>query len=95
MPALIRANHAELQVAYGSPRMVRELRARRFSASKERLERLMRDNGIPARPKRRRDKARTDSKHGLPVVANLLARNFTPTAPNPVWTSAIPHPVDR
>jgi transposase InsO family protein len=63
MLALIRAIHAELKGAYGSPRMVRELRARGFSASKERVERLMRDNGIHARHKRRY-KVTTDSKHG-------------------------------
>ncbi len=39
MLALIRALHAELKGAYGSPRMVRELRGRGFSASKERVER--------------------------------------------------------
>ena len=83
MRAQIRANHAELQGAYGSTRIVRELRTRRFSASKHRPERLMRGNGILARSKRR-DKATTDSKHGLPVAENLLARNFTPTAPSPV-----------
>ncbi len=88
MLALIRAIHAELKGAYGSPRMVRELRIRGFSASKERVERLMRDNGIHARHKRRY-KVTTDSKHGLPVAENLLARNFTPTAPNQVWTSDI------
>ena len=88
MLALIRSIHAELKGAYGSPRMVRELRARGFSASKERVERLMRDNGIHARHKRRY-KVTTDSKHGLPVAENLLARNFTPTAPNQVWTSDI------
>ena len=88
MLALIRAIHAELKGAYGSPRMVRELRSRGFSASKERVERLMRDNGIHARHKRRY-KVTTDSKHGLPMADNLLARNFTPTAPNQVWTSDI------
>ena len=62
--------------------------ARGFSASKARGERLMRDNGIHARHKRRY-KVTTDSKHGLPVAENLLARNFTPTAPNQVWTSDI------
>ena len=31
----------------------------------------------------------TDSKHGLPVAGNLLDRNFTPAAPNQVWTSDI------
>jgi putative transposase len=66
--------------------MVRELRGRGFPASKERVERLMRENGIRARHKRRY-KATTDSKHALPIAPNLLDRNFTPTAPNQVWTA--------
>jgi transposase InsO family protein len=73
MLTLIRAIHAELKGAYGSPRMVRELRTREFSASKKRVERLMRDHGIHARHKRRY-KVTTDSTHGLPVAENLLAR---------------------
>lgn len=85
---VIRAIHAELKGAYGSPRMVRELRLRGFTAGKERIERLMRENGIRARHKRRY-KVTTDSKHGLPVAENLLARNFMPAAPNQVWTSDI------
>jgi putative transposase len=84
--ALITAIHKELKGAYGSPRMVRELRARGFPASKPRVERLMRENGIRGRHKRRY-KATTDSKHNLPVAANLLDRNFTPTAPNQVWSA--------
>jgi putative transposase len=88
MLTLIRAIHKELKGAYGSPRMVRELRARGFPASKARVERLMRDNGIRARHKRRY-KATTDSKHSLPVAANLLNRDFTPAAPNQVWSSDI------
>ena len=63
--------HAELKGAYGSPRMVREIRARGFPACKERVERLMHENGIRARHKRRY-KATTDSKHGLPVAPNVL-----------------------
>ena len=46
------------------------------------------NNGVYARQKRRY-KVTTDSKHGLPVAENLLARNFAPTAPNQVWTSDI------
>jgi len=88
MLAHIRAIHVELKGAYGSPRMVRELRQRGFAASKERVERLMRDNDIRARHKRRY-KVTTDSRHGLPVADNLLERNFTPAAPNQVWTSDI------
>lgn len=88
MLALIRAIHQELKSAYGSPRMVRELRARGFPASKPRVERLMRENGIRARHKRRY-KVTTDSKHGLPVAPNLLNRNFTPAAPNQTWAADI------
>ena len=86
--AVIRAIHAELNGAYGSPRMIRELRLRGFTAGKERVERLMRENGIRARHKRRY-KVTTDSKHGFPVAKNLLAREFSPAAPNQVWTSDI------
>jgi transposase InsO family protein len=88
MLALIQAIHAEFKGIYGSPRMVRELRSRGFPASKERVERLMRENGIHARHKRRY-KVTTDSKHNLPVAQNLLNRNFNPEAPNQVWTSDI------
>jgi len=88
MLAIICAIHAEFKGAYGSPRMVRELRLRCFTAGKERVERLMRENNIRARHKRR-FKVTTDSKHGLPVAENLLDRDFTPTAPNQVWTSDI------
>ena len=59
MLALIRAIHAELKGAYGSPRMVKEIRGRGFPAGKERVERLMRENNIRGRHKRR-FKATTD-----------------------------------
>ena len=65
-----------------------ELRPGVCGASKEGLERQTGNKGIHARHKRHY-KVTTDSKHGLPVAENLLARNFTPTAPNQVWTSDI------
>ncbi len=86
MLVLIRTIDRQLKNAYGSPRMVRELRDRGFPAGKEHVERLMRDNGIRARHKRR-FKATTDSKHALPVAPNLLDRNFQPPAPNQVWSA--------
>ena len=86
MLTLIRAIHAEFRGSYGSPRMAEEIRGRGFPVSKERVERLMRENSIRARHKRR-FKATTDSKHGLPVAPNLLDRNFMPAAPNQVWTA--------
>jgi putative transposase len=86
--ALLRAIHAELKGAYGSPRMLVELRGRGFTAGKARVERLMRAHGIRARHKCRY-KATTNSTHTLPVAENRLARDFTPPAPNRVWTADI------
>lgn len=85
---LIRAIHAELRGAYGSPRMFQELRERGHRVGKARVERVMRDNGIRARHKRRW-RATTDSKHALPVAANLLARDFSPSRPNQSWGADI------
>jgi putative transposase len=86
--AMIRAIHAEVKGAYGSPRMIRELRWRGYTASKGRVERLMRTHGIHARHKRRY-RVTTESKHGFPVARNLLDRDFAPAAPNQVWTADI------
>jgi transposase InsO family protein len=86
--SLIKSIHAEVKAAYGSRRMHRELRGRGHRIGLRRVERLMSVNGIRARHKRR-FKATTDSKHSMPVAPNLLARNFTPEAPNRVWTGDI------
>ena len=85
---VIRTVHAEVKGAYGSPRMTREIRDRGYPASKPRVERLMRENGIRARHKRRY-KVTTDSKHKLPVAPNLLNREFTPAEPNQVFSADI------
>src|SRR5438105_3796154 len=86
--ALMKAIHAEVKGAYGSRRMHHELKGRGHRIGLARIERLMRDNGIRARHKRRY-KATTDSKHSMPVADNLLQRNFTPESPNCVWTGDI------
>lgn len=86
--ALMSSIHAEFKGAYGSRRMHRELQARGHRIGLRRVERLMREHGIRARHKRR-FKATTDSKHSMPVAENLLARHFTPEAPNRVWTGDI------
>ena len=75
--ALIRASHAEIRCACGSPRMVRELRARGFPAGRERVERLMRENGIRVRHKRRY-KVTTDSKSR---TSGCMAFATPPTPP--------------
>ena len=84
----IKAIHAEVKGEYGWPRMFRELVARGMRVGKARVQRMMRQHGIKARGKRK-FVVTTDSKHDLPIAPNLLARNFTPVAPNLVWTSDI------
>jgi transposase InsO family protein len=86
--ALIRSIHAEVKAAYGSRRIHRELQGRGHRIGLRRVERLMHAHGIHARHKRR-FKATTDSKHSMPVAANVLERNFTPAAANRVWTGDI------
>ena len=48
----------------------------------------MAQHGIRAGTKRKFE-ATTDSRHNLPVAANLIARDFAAAAPNAVWTSDI------
>ncbi|WP_430367347.1 IS3 family transposase [Trinickia sp. NRRL B-1857] len=86
--AHIKAIHAEVKGEYGWPRMWKELVARGVRVGKERVRKLMAQHGIRARHKRKYI-ATTNSNHNLPVAPNLLARNFTATAPNQVWTSDI------
>ena len=83
--ALIRSIHAEVKGCYGAPRMLEELKARSFPASKGRVRRLMQGHGIRARHKRRY-KATTNSRHKLPVAGNLLDRQFDTASPDQVWT---------
>lgn len=86
--ALIRSVHAEFRQAYGSPRITEELKSRGIPVSRDRVKRLMKANGIRAKHKRRY-KATTDSKHGLPVAPNLLDRQFVTSAPDQAWTADI------
>jgi transposase InsO family protein len=84
----IRAVHAQTKGEYGWPRVWKELLARGIRVGKERVRKLMQLHGIKARSKRKY-KATTDSNHSLPVAQNLLQRDFSPAAPDRVWSSDI------
>ena len=65
--------HEKSRGTYGSPRVLAELRASGFPASKRRVERTMRGMGLQARPRGRfRTTTKADPKH--PVAPNLLNR---------------------
>ena len=73
---------------YGSPRIRAQLNAEGVQVSKRRVARLMRRRGLCGLRKARFTRT-TDSRHKLPIAPNLLARNFTATAPNAVWVTDV------
>jgi putative transposase len=84
----IRAALVRGREAYGSPRIHRELRAHGVRVGKKRIERLMRENNIVARQKRRFVHT-TDSRHEHPIAPNLLERDFDPKAANETWAGDV------
>ena len=84
----VAAAHAASRKRYGSPRVYRELQAQGHEVGRHRVARLMREQGLRAREKRRFQRT-TDSQHGLPVAANVLDRQFTVPTPNMAWVSDI------
>ena len=69
---------------YGSPRILEDLREDGELVGRNRVIRLMREEGIQARV-RKRFKSTTMSDHGQPVAGNVLARDFQAAAPNQRW----------
>jgi transposase InsO family protein len=84
----LRAAFSRSRETYGSPRLRAELRDKGFPVGRRRVMRLMRANGIVARPARRfRRTTQVDAR--LPVAPNVLARNFNMSAPNLAWVTDI------
>jgi transposase InsO family protein len=84
----IRKVFEQSQQTYGSPRVQVELSAQGLACGRHRVARLMRLEGLQARPRRWR-RATTQSDHLYPVAPNLLQRRFTAPQPNQVWLSDI------
>jgi putative transposase len=84
----IRATQRAMRQCYGSPRMTRKLRALGQKCGRHRVARLMRENDLGARRKRRFRKT-TDSKHSFSCAENLVAREFTVSAPDRVWVADV------
>jgi len=84
----IRQAYVRGRGTYGSPRITAELRSDGIACGKNRVARLMRQNGIKAKTKRR-FKATTKSRHELLVAENLLNGRVAAEASNQVWVSDI------
>lgn len=84
----VAAIHQRSRRRYGSPRVHAELKALGFRHGRKRIARLMRLQGLRARPTRQ-FKRTTLSDHNLPTPKNILARQFDAEAPNTAWVSDI------
>jgi transposase-like protein len=87
--AAIRQVHQDSGGRYGSPRIHAVLRKQGRGVSRGRIERTMSRHGIRAIMAPPRRARTTDSRHGLPIAPNLIARDFTASAPNRVWLADI------
>jgi transposase InsO family protein len=89
LAAQVRQAHADSRGRYGSPRVHAELRARGVACNVKTVARLMRQNGLQSKVKRRFRVQTTDSNHDRPVADNRLAQQFVQSAPNRAWAGDI------
>jgi transposase InsO family protein len=80
--------HLASKRRYGSPRVHAELKAAGERVGRKRVARLMREKELVGRM-RRRFRTTTDSKHDFPIAPNVLARDFTASAPDQAWVTDI------
>jgi len=73
--AEVAAAHERSRRTYGSPRVYEDLKAAGRRTSRKRVARLMREQGLAGRA-RRRTRRTTDSNHAFPIAPNLLERAF-------------------
>ena len=90
----LRAEFDRSRGRYGSPRLHRELQAAGHDVGRHRVARLMREDGLRVRV-RRRYVHTTQSRHGHRIAPNALKRQFTPVAPNRVWAADITYIATR
>ena len=85
----IRAIHEESLETYGSPRIRGELRKRGKRHGRNRVARIMNEEGLCGRQKGRYRVQTTDSNHDEPIAPNRLAEAPRPTGPNQIWVKDI------
>ena len=84
----IRVVYEESRKTYGSPRVHAELVENGHEVGRNRVARLMAEEGLVARRKPKFRKT-TDSDHDDPIAPNVLARNFETDAPDQAWVADI------
>jgi putative transposase len=84
----LRLVHAESRGTYGSPRLLRALRAGGDRIGRHRVMRLMRAEQLRGRPRRRFRLTTQADPHAVPAP-NRLNRRFAVAHPNRVWAADI------
>jgi transposase InsO family protein len=85
----IRAVHREHRGVYGSPRVCAALNARGEKVCRHTVAKVMREQEIRARVKKRFAPCTTNGNHRHSVAENVLDRNFTAHKPNRKWAADI------
>jgi len=73
---------------YGSPRVRAELLASGERVSAKTIAKVMREDGLVARGKKR-FRATTDSKHADPIAPNIVKRDFVSDQKNETWVTDV------
>lgn len=81
---LVREAHERSRRTYDSPRIHAELAAKGEAVSRKRVIRLMQQQGIIAR-RRKRYRVSAVPEHEQPIAPNVLDRDFTAARPNQRW----------
>ena len=85
----IQSIHTSSRKTYGSPRIVMELRKAGARHGRNRVARLMKQESLCGRQKRRYRVQTTDSHHNEPIAPNRLAEAPKASAPNQIWVADI------
>jgi len=85
----IRAVHQGKRKVYGSPRVHEALKAGGLNVCRNTVAKIMREEGLQAKGRRRFVPRTTDSTHDQPVAPNVLDRQFAAARPNCTWVADI------
>jgi putative transposase len=85
----IKTIHTTSRQTYGSPRIMMELRKAGARHGRNRIARIMLQEGLCGRQKARYRVQTTDSNHDEPIAPNRLADAPAPNKPNQIWVADI------
>ena len=96
LAARIAVVHQENRQVYGSPRICKALNAKGPEVCRNTVAKIMREQSIRAKTKKKFVPRTTDSQHDYPVERNLLDRQFDAPRPNRKWVADITYiPTDE